>query len=67
MVRYFETLIETKFRTVFLGMLSYVYSDRYDSNVLEKSAAFLSLRWMDDGNSKFLEMFFIPNYIVSHF
>lgn len=67
MVRKFEILIKTKCRSVFFTMSPYVYSDRYLATFWIKALPSCILRWKNGGDSRFLEIFFIPNYMVPHF
>jgi hypothetical protein len=61
-IRNFETLIATKSRRVFLAMSPYVYSDRYVATFWRKALPSSLLSWSDDGDSRLIEIFFIPNY-----
>jgi len=67
MVRKFETLMKTKFRNVFLALSPYVYPDRYVATFWRKALPSCLLRWKDGGDSRFQEIFFVPNYMVPHF
>jgi len=65
----FETLMKTEFRSVFWTtcMSPYVYSDRYVATFWRKALPSCLLRWKNGGDSRFLEIFFIPNYMVPYF
>lgn len=67
MVRKFETLMKTKFRSVFLTTSPYVYSERYVATFWRKTLPSCLLRWKNGGDSRLLEIFFIPNYTVPYF